>query len=75
MSSPVRARWFPLWRPGEMRVGVTLYETAKKRMLAGEHIAVGLAEGGDERRAGRGGDCRGLRAWGKRAGVPFVHPE
>ena len=25
---------------GEMRVGVTLYETAKKRMLAGEHIAV-----------------------------------
>ncbi|MFQ9807142.1 MAG: ABC transporter substrate-binding protein [Christensenellales bacterium] len=25
---------------GEMRVGVALYETAKKRMLAGEHIAV-----------------------------------
>lgn len=25
---------------GDMRVGVTLYETAKKRMLAGEHIAV-----------------------------------
>lgn len=25
---------------GEMRVGITLYETAKKRMLAGEHIAV-----------------------------------
>ena len=47
---------------GEMRVGVALYETAKKRMLAGEHIAVIWPKEGYERCAGRGGGSGGLRA-------------
>ncbi|MFR2020086.1 MAG: hypothetical protein ACLS6G_06055 [Christensenellales bacterium] len=58
---------------GEMRVGVTLYETAKKRMLAGEHIAVVWPKEG--RAPCRTGRRLSRARMGKRAGVPFVHPE